>query len=35
MQKIQGSSVEPGLRQFGSAVTGTVDMDENDYPGKL
>ncbi|XP_073236240.1 integrin alpha-4-like [Porites lutea] len=31
-QKIQGSSVEPGLRQFGSAITGTVDMDENDYP---
>lgn len=35
MQKIRGSSVETGLRQFGSAIAGTVDMDENGYPGTL
>lgn len=34
-QKIQGSSVDPGLRLFGSAISGTVDMDGNDYPGRL
>jgi len=31
-QKIRGSSVEPGLKLFGSAIAGTVDMDGNDYP---
>ena len=35
LQKIRGSSVEPGLKLFGSAIAGTVDMDGNDYPGKL
>ena len=27
--------MEPGLKLFGSAIAGTVDMDSNDYPGKL
>lgn len=31
-QKLKGSSVDSGLRLFGSAVAGGVDMDGNGYP---
>ena len=33
LQKLIGSSVDSGLRLFGSAVAGGVDMDSNGYPG--
>ncbi|KAJ7390000.1 integrin [Desmophyllum pertusum] len=31
-QKLKGSSVDSGLRLFGSAIAGGVDMDGNGYP---
>jgi len=31
-QKLLGSSVDSGLRLFGSAVAGGLDMDSNGYP---
>ena len=33
LQKLLGSSVDSGLRLFGSAVAGGLDMDSNGYPG--
>lgn len=31
-QKLRGSSVDTGLRLFGSSLAGIVDMDDNGYP---
>ena len=32
-QKILGSTVRSGLKNFGSSISGDVDVDGNKYPG--
>ena len=32
-QKILGSTVKSGLKNFGLSISGDVDVDDNDYPG--
>ena len=32
-QKILGSTVKSGLKNFGSSISGDVDVDGNKYPG--
>lgn len=33
-QKILGSKVKAGLKMFGISISGGVDVDKNEYPGK-
>ena len=32
-QKILGSTVKSGLKNFGLSISGDVDVDDNKYPG--
>ena len=32
-QKILGSAVKIGLKNFGFSISGDVDVDDNKYPG--